>query len=77
MIIDIDKRSVQGVIATYDKSVSIDDIKMSIDERYGKWALVSNGTEPVKLWRVEPEKFAIQLAVHEDGVKQVIYLPLR
>lgn len=54
-----------GVTALYEKSVSMDDLKAAIDERYGKWALASNDTAPAKLWRVEPEKFAIQLAVTE------------
>lgn len=51
-----------GVLARYDKSVSMGDLKAAIDERCGKWALPSNATAPVKLWRVEPGKFAIQLS---------------
>ena len=77
VIIDIDNtsgRGVVGVMATYDKSVSINDIKLSIDQRYGKWAFSTNGNSPVKLWRVEPEKFAIALAPEDDGTKHVIYL---
>lgn len=48
----------------YDKSVSLQEVKAAIDQRYGKWALAENdnASVPVKLWRVEPEKFAIQLA---------------
>jgi len=57
----------RGILALYDKSVSMDDIKAAIDELYGKWALSGNGTLPVKLWRVEPEKFAIQLAVVDEA----------
>jgi len=57
----------RGVLALYDKSVSVDDIKTAIDARYGKWALSGNDTLPVKLWRVEPEKFAIQLAVVDEA----------
>jgi hypothetical protein len=72
--IDIDNVPVQGVIALYDKSVSTDDIESSIDVRYGKWAFATNGTAPVKLWRVEPERFVIQLGVADNGMKQVIYL---
>jgi len=74
--IDIDNtsnRGVMGVMATYDKSVSMQDITLSIDRRYGKWAFPKNSTSPVKLWRVEPEKFAIQLS-EDDGVKYVIYM---
>lgn len=46
-----------GLQAIYEKSVSFDDLKASIDEPYGKWALSSNATSAVKLWRVEPERF--------------------
>src|SRR5215831_6557870 len=37
----------------------------AIDERYGKWAYPGNDNAalPVTLWRVEPEKFAMQLHV--------------
>ena len=58
-----------GLQAIYEKSVPLENLKAAIDERYGKWALPSNITSPVKLWRVEPEKFAIQLAVTEDRTK--------
>jgi len=32
--------------------------------------LPGNVTAPVKLWRVDPEKFAIQLSVTKDRTKQ-------
>jgi len=60
-----------GVEALYDKSTSIEDLKASIDERYGKWAKDDNRTSPVKLWRVEQEKFAIQLAVVDKGLERM------
>jgi hypothetical protein len=60
-----------GVTALYEKSVSMDDLKATIDERYGKWAQAGNTSQPVKLWRVEPRKFAIQLAVTDDRTKGV------
>ena len=76
-----------GVMARYDKSVSIDNLKASIDEQYGRWALPQNDTSPVKLWRVEPEKFSIQLGAAdkriakafrvEVGMKTVIYMAFR
>lgn len=59
-----------GLAAIYEKSISLDDLKASIDGQYGKWALPSNADSPVKLWRVEPEKFAIQLSVTEDRTKE-------
>jgi hypothetical protein len=78
-----------GVMAYYDKSVSMDDLKSAIDERYGKWAFANNNTAPVKLWRVQSEKFSIQLSDmdkriaklaklsgdrEEIGTKTVIYM---
>jgi len=64
LIVDIfgDGKCPRGILALYEKSVSIDQLKASIDSRYGKWALAENASSPVKLWRVESEKFAIQLA---------------
>jgi hypothetical protein len=55
----------RGVSAVYEKSVPIDDLKAAIDQRYAKWAYANNP----KLWRVEPQKFAIQLGVTEDRTK--------
>jgi hypothetical protein len=73
-----------GVMAHYDKSVSIDDLKAAIDERYGKWAMAHFTSGPVMLWRVESEKFVISLSTSdkqeeereglEPGTKTVIYL---
>jgi hypothetical protein len=63
-------RCPRGILALYEKSVSTDEIKAALDQRYGKWALADFATSPVKLWRVEPEKFAIQLAVTDDRTKE-------
>ena len=75
MSIDIENGAVLGIEAHYDKSVSMSDIKASIDDHYGKSTyVIDNETSPVKVWRVEPEKIAIQLAVEDNGMKAVIYL---
>jgi len=75
-----------GVKAVYDKSASMDDLKAAIDTRYGKWAFATNATSPVKLWRVESERFSIQLSevtlrdakLSDDklevGTKMVVYM---
>ena len=73
-----------GMTALYDKSIPVDDVKAAIDGRYGKWALADFANSPVKLWRVETKKFAIQLSVAdkkdekrniaEAGTKQAIYI---
>jgi hypothetical protein len=86
LIIDMNQNCLYGMTALYEKSISVEDVKAAIDERYGKWALPSNddAAMPVKLWRVEPEKFAIQLSVGDKkiekmniadaGTKQAIYI---
>jgi len=62
-------------LAHYDKSVSMSDIKASIDGHYGKSTyVIDNETSPVKVWRVEPEKIAIQLSEEDNGMKELIYL---
>lgn len=72
VVVDIfgDDPCTLGLQAIYEKSVRLKDLEASIDELYGKWALASNATSPVKLWRVEPEKFAIQLSVTKDRTKE-------
>ena len=69
--IDLRDSCPTGIVARYDKSVSIQEIKAAIDQRYGKWALAENDDTSVlvKLWRVEPEKFAIQLAVVDKDME--------
>jgi hypothetical protein len=63
VIIDMNQSCIYGMTVSWDKSISIDDVKAAIDERYGKWALGQFANSTMKLGRVEPEKFAIQLSV--------------
>jgi len=73
----------QGIVALYDKTVPFAQIKMALDQRYAKWGTDDN--DEIKVWRVEPERFAIQLATidgnlqgsnleNERGMNQLIYL---
>lgn len=70
----------KGIVALYGKAVSVEDIRSALDRRYRKWAKAENSAVPVKLWRVESEKFGIQLSTiandrgDEAGMKQLIYL---
>jgi hypothetical protein len=85
-MIDMKQNCLYGFTAIYDKSISLGDVKAAIDERYGKWAFPKNddAAMPVKLWRVESEKFAIQLSVADKkdekmniadvGTKVAIYI---
>jgi len=45
-----------------------------VNERYGQWAKAEFRTGPVRIWRIEPEKFVIQLAQADTGMVQLIYL---
>ena len=72
--IDIDNNVVQGLTAIYDKSISIGDLQLAINEHYGNFVLENLRVPPMQVWRVEPEKFVISLSEAEDGMKQVIYL---
>jgi hypothetical protein len=82
--LDMDGGCLYGFTALYEKSVALDEVKAAIDERYGKWALSQFANSPVKLWRVEPDKFAIQLSVADKqdekmniadaGTKRAIFL---
>jgi hypothetical protein len=73
VIIDVGDR---GVMALYDKSISLESLEASINEHYGRWAFPDNGNRTVKLWRVESDQFSIQLSA-EDDCKRVIYLKFR
>jgi len=72
--LDYNNGSVIGLIALYDDPTSTNDVRAAVNERYGKFAFDSNGKTPVDLWRVEPEKLAIQLSTNEYGMVRLIYL---
>jgi len=81
---DMNQSCLYGMTALYDKSIPLDDIKSAIDKRYGKWAVPELANSPLKLWRVEPQKFAITLStadkkdekrnIAEAGTKQALYV---
>jgi hypothetical protein len=75
--IDFSGNSPSGIVAVYDKSVSVDDLRQAINARYGQWAHPSSGGSPVLLWRVEPDKYAIQVSANGDGTSQVIFMTFR
>lgn len=81
---DMNQSCLYGITARYDKSIPLGDIRAAIDEHYGKWAVPELANSPLRIWRVEPEKFAIQLSIAtkkderrniaEAGTKQAIYI---
>ena len=70
-----------GLITWYDKSVLPEEVEAAINSVYGRSMVRDTEDTPVKLWRVESEKFVIQLVKcgkHFDGCDegniQLIYL---
>jgi hypothetical protein len=84
LIVDMNQDCLYGMTALYDKSVSAEEIRLAIDEHFARSSSSTSLGPQHYLWRVEPEKFAIQLSVasKEDerrhtadvGSKRVIYL---
>lgn len=82
--VDVNLDCIYGLTASYDKSVSVEEIKAAIDERYKQWAVNISPNSPPYVWRVEPEKFVIQLSLAgkqntgkkmaDAGTNQVIYI---
>ncbi len=72
--VDITDGTIIGLTALYDPATPIDVIKASIDDRYGQWALKEFKSGPINLWRVEPERLAINLSTNDNGMISVIYL---
>lgn len=72
--IDMKQNCLYGMTATYENAVSIEDVKAAIDQRYGKWAVAQFANSSIKLWRVESEKFAIQLRVADKKDEKMISL---
>jgi hypothetical protein len=84
MIFDMDHGCIYGMTAMYDKSVPLIQIKSEIDELYKQWSVNDPSNSILHLWRVETQKFAIQLtvtgkedekrSVAEAGTRQLIYI---
>jgi hypothetical protein len=69
-MIDMDQSCLYGMTAVYDKSVSIDDLKAAIDASFAGWVFGDPANPTMKLWRVTPDKFAIQLNVASKNDKK-------
>lgn len=72
--LDYTDGSVIGLTALYDQPTSIGDVQAAVDERYGKWAKAEFRTGPMRAWRVEPERFVIELSQADTGMVRLIYL---
>lgn len=86
ILLDMNGSCIYGITALYDKSVPVDRIKSEINRAYEKWSVKYPSETNLYLWRVEPQKFSIQLAVTskqdekligtEVGTRQVVYIAL-
>jgi hypothetical protein len=84
MIVDMDQGCIYGMTALYDRSVPLDQIKSAIDDLYGQWSVNDLGNSNLHIWRVDPQKFVVQLGVAskqdekrnvaEAGTRQAIYI---
>ena len=84
MIVDMEQGCVYGMTALYDKSVSLDQIVSAIDGDYKQWTVSGLSHPSLHVWRVEDQKFSIQLTVAskenekrntaEAGTRQAIYI---
>jgi hypothetical protein len=84
MIVDMDQGCIYGMTALYDKSVSLDEIVSAIDDRYKHWTVNGMSHPFLHVWRVEDQKFSIQLTLAskedekrnaaEAGTRQAIYI---
>lgn len=71
---DFNNGAIIGLTALYDQPVTIDDLHTAVNERYGQWAVPYFRRGPMRIWRIEPEKFVISMSTNDDGMVQVIYL---
>jgi len=80
LVLDIKEKSIVGIKAVYDKSVTFSEAGASINQIYGEWQ-ISNSQEPrLSLWRITPKKIAIQLSLtdscgSEGELVQILILP--
>ena len=84
IIVDMDQGCIYGLTAMYDKSVSVDQIVSAIDDRYKQWTVSGLNHPSLHVWRVEDQKFSIQVTVAskedekrngaETGARQAIYI---
>jgi hypothetical protein len=66
VIVDVDHGCIYGITAFYDKSIPFEQLKAAVDDRYQQWS-VKQANAVLGLWRVEPQKFSIQLSVADQG----------
>lgn len=77
LIIDITNNgTVTAIKASYDNLTSFKMIEDEINKNYRKWLLKEFLNTDMRLWRVEPYKFAISLSKEKDCI-EIIILPFK
>src|SRR5882724_4258823 len=84
LILDMNQGCLYGLTALYEKSIPAEEVMAAIDARYEKSSLSNFANSSLRLWRIEPDKFAIQMSVAdkadekkhitEAGTTRVIYI---
>jgi hypothetical protein len=63
LIVDTDHGCIYGITVLYDKSVPVDEIISAINALYKQWSIKELNNSGLHVWRVEPQRFSIQLAI--------------
>jgi hypothetical protein len=68
-------KEISGIIAKYNtEDVSFGDVEQALNSIYIKWKLEGFQNTPLRLWRVEKKRFAINLSLDEENDIQIIFL---
>jgi len=76
IVVDIEDGKVTAIKASYNNSLGLEEVVSEINKLYKKWALKGFENTNMRLWRVEPYKFAISVSQEENCI-EVIILPFR
>ncbi len=72
VLTDVVDGTIVGLTAVYDKSVSIEQLRAAVNERYRGWQYKDLET----VWRDDADKILIQVGQQKDGSTNIIYLQL-
>lgn len=76
-MIDISKEKISGIVAIYGKNVEFSELTKAINKKYKRWLLEISKNNSLKIWRITPKKFTIQLSMHDEDRAQIVILPFQ
>ncbi len=76
IVLDIEDGKITALKASYNSSLGLEKVESEINKLYKKWALKGFEDTNMRLWRIEPYKFAISVSQEENCI-EVIILPFR